>query len=49
MNPNPSYVGSWVAEVIVASANGALIRSYQSKAWLLEMERTCKAKVKKYT
>ena len=49
MNANPAYVESWVAEVTVARANGAAIRSYQSKAWLLEKERTYRAFVKKYS
>lgn len=49
MNPNPAYVGSWVAEVTIATSNGAVIHAYQSKAWLLEKERTLKAFVKKYS
>lgn len=41
-------MGSWVAEVTIATANGALIKRYQALAGVFQRLRAARAKVKKF-
>ena len=44
-----AYLGSWVAEVTIATANGKLVTRFQALAGLFQRKRKARAMVKKFS
>ena len=46
---NDAYRGSWVAEVTIATANGALLAQFQALVGLFQRLRTARARVLRFS